>query len=94
MPLSRNKYLVLNLSLELRVRHIVRESSSEQLLIALDKLSIQWKSKDHISKLAAGAMLNAQEMFTDLHIFSGNLEQKRVQEASQQVLVRIDTCLH
>lgn len=83
-----------NLSLALRFRHTISEGSLELLLIALDTLSGMWKSKDQISKLAAGAMLNAQEMFTDLQISSVDSEQQSMKEARQQVLARIDACLH
>ena len=39
-------------------------------------------------------MLNAQEMFTDLQISSVDSEQQSMKEARQQVLARIDACLH
>jgi hypothetical protein len=81
------------LALELRQGERLQEGSLDLFYVALDRLAELWQSKDHVSKLAAGAMINAQEVFISLIKNYTSKEQQQLKEIEQQVTSRIIHCL-
>src|SRR5258708_5869388 len=81
------------LALELRQGKSLQEGSLDLFYAALDRLSELWQTKEYISKLAAGAMINAQEVFISLADCYTDGERQRVKEIGQQVTSRIIRCL-
>lgn len=71
----------------------INEDSLGELLSGLRILARQWQTREHISKLAAYAMLSAPRDFEEAtQIFSGERLQ-RLQEVQVQVMESITRCL-
>lgn len=81
------------LALELRQGARLQEGSLDLFYAALDRLSELWQPKEYISKLAAGAMINAQEVFISLADCYIDEERQQVKEIEQHINHRINRCL-
>lgn len=81
------------LALELREGHGLNEVSLDVFFSALDVLTNAWKPKEHISKLAAGSLINAQDVFISLSGVYSSIGEEKLQEIKQQVSTRIAQCL-
>jgi hypothetical protein len=83
------------IALELRERCEMNEVdvSLDVFYMALDRLAEIWKSKEYISKLAAGSLVNAQDLFISLADLYSGTEQQAFQQAKQEVFTRVSQCL-
>jgi hypothetical protein len=80
------------LALQIRFRHQIDENSLDLFLLALDRLVVLWQSREFISKLATGAMINAQDAFLELGDTSMVLRKQTLENVGQEVSMRIARC--
>jgi hypothetical protein len=71
----------------------INEDAVSDLLTALDTLAQAWKKKEHISKLAAHAMISVPELLMSVSSLFSGAEKKRLQDIEQAMTERIMTCL-
>jgi hypothetical protein len=78
------------LALDLRLGQGIDEASLDLFLTALDTLNITWKSKEYVSKIAVGAMVNANEVFLTLKSSCSYEEQQRLKEIERKIAQCLD----
>ena len=71
----------------------IDEEALDELLTALDTLAYHWKKREHISKIAAGAIINMQGMVNQVSGLYREPEMKRLRAIEQQLFERMNRCL-
>ncbi len=73
------------LALDLRLGQGIDEAPLDLFLTALDTLNVAWRSKEYVSKIAVGAMINANEVFSTLKSSCSYEEQQKLKEIERKI---------